>query len=225
MRKTWFTVLLAIALVALGSSQVSAGWFDKIAGIKGSGQEMSETRELAPFNEIELESSADIFVTIGEVQSVTVTTDDNLLDNLKTRVTGSGKLIIDTRKSYRSRIGVRIDIVMPALEAIEVQGSGDIQVFDLDGERLEIDIQGSGDVEIEGRVNELYIDIQGSGDVSARRLEARDVEIDIDGSGDVAVMALTSFDGKINGSGDIRYYGNPEYVSTSINGSGTIRRR
>jgi hypothetical protein len=56
--------------------------------VEGSGVEASEQRDVEAFREIELDGSADVTVTIGGPPSVTVTTDDNLLERVTAEVGG-----------------------------------------------------------------------------------------------------------------------------------------
>jgi len=194
-------------------------------GERGSGDIETEIREVDPFDRIKIDGSADVFVTIGDEQSLSVTTDDNLLDNIKTRVRGRHTLLISSRGNYRSRRGVRIDITVPALTSIRISGSGDAEIEGLTGKMFEIDISGSGDVIAEGEIEEVEINIEGSGDVDARDLRAKAAYVRIAGSGDVDVFAEESFDGNVYGSGDIDFWGRPEHVSRNVSGSGDISRR
>lgn len=221
-------VLLAALYVMLGTTpeaeagRLFSGFFG--SGERGSGDLITETRDLKSFDRIENSTSMDLFITIGDEQKVTVTIDDNLMELIDTRVRGRS-LKISADDSFNSRGKSRIDITVTSLTQLRVKGSGDIEIEGLDGETFEIRLQGSGDVEVEGKVNELEISVQGSGDIDARHLIADDVEVRIQGSGDVSVHAVESFDGMIQGSGDISCYGDPDYTDESVHGSGDIRYR
>ena len=43
-------------------------------------------------------------------------------------------------------------------------------------------------------------------------------------SGDIVVQAQKSLDARINGSGDIKYVGEPAHLITAVHGSGSIGR-
>ena len=64
-----------------------------VAMVVGSGIPASETRELPPFNRVELAGSNQVTIRVGGEQSVVVHADDNILDRVTTRVSG-GKLSI-----------------------------------------------------------------------------------------------------------------------------------
>ena len=220
-------MIALLGMVLLSSQPALAGDLFGLFGHgeRGSGDIETEVREVDSFDRIKIDGSADVFVTIGEGQSLSVSTDDNLLDNVRTRVRGRHTLLISSRGNYRSRHGVRIDITVPKLTSIRISGSGDADIEGITGDVFEIDISGSGDVTVEGEIDEVEINIEGSGDVDARDLRARNAYVQIAGSGDVDVYAEESFDGNVYGSGDRDYWGHPEHVSRHVAGSGDISRR
>ncbi|UCE24014.1 MAG: DUF2807 domain-containing protein [Candidatus Zixiibacteriota bacterium] len=225
MRKTVILVFLA-AVLAVPSAQAGdfLKWITGRSGIEGSGDLVTDTRNLGDFSRIESTGSFDIFVTVGEGQEMTITFDDNLIDLIKTRVRGK-TLKIYSRDSYSSRYSCKIDLKVPYLESIRLSGSGDVEIFDLSGELFECSISGSGDIRADGEVEEVDIRVSGSGDVDTRELIAHEASVRVSGSGDVKVFASEFFDGSVSGSGDIDIYGNPERMSRHVSGSGDIRKR
>ena len=219
------SIVAALSLVLLIAGSASADWFG-FGGksIKGSGDAVTEERDVGSFKRIESNGSADIFVTIGKELSVTVTLDDNLIDLIETEVRGK-TLKIDSRESYSTRLGCKIEITVPELERVYLRGSGDILVERLDAESFEFKLAGSGRLVAEGSTDELELRLSGSGDIDTRDLIAQEAYVSISGSGDVRVHAEESFDGRISGSGDIAIYGDPSDFSKSVSGSGSIRKK
>lgn len=224
--KNTLLCLLAIAIIAAPAT--SAGdVFKFLTGheyIDGSGDLVTQTRDLKEFSRIKLKGSMDLFITVGKDQEVKLTYDDNLIDLIETEVRGK-TLTIWCEESYSSSRGSRIDISVPSLETVDLSGSGDIEIHDLKGDIFEYSVAGSGDLTVGGKVDELEIKVSGSGDVDARELEAAEVYVRVSGSGDVRVFATESFDGRVSGSGDITFYGDPEHVSRHVSGSGDIRKK
>jgi hypothetical protein len=224
-----FVALMAlIALVAVISA-APAGAHDSwrhlfgSATEKGSGVGKSEDRDVGSFKRIDLATAVDLNITVGKPQKVTVTIDDNLLDNIRTRV-HNGTLEITSRSSYSTDESGRIDVQIETLDGVTLSGSGTVKVFNLNGDKFEYVLSGSGDLVAEGRVKQLNVSLDGSGDVDTRKLDADDVSVEINGSGSARVLAHSSLDGVVNGSGDIEYTGDPEHVSRQVNGSGSITR-
>ena len=190
----------------------------------GSGTIVTQDREVTDFQRIELKCSANLHVTIGDKFRVSVSADDNLQDNIITEVSGRHTLIIDAEGSFSTRRGIEVDVTMPSLSLMEVDGSGDVELTGLKSEALEIEIGGSGNVDFDGEVKDLQISIRGSGNVTARDLTAEKVRIETAGSGDVDMSGETSeIDCTMAGSGDIDATRlEAGTASAEVNGSGDI---
>lgn len=245
--KTLSVIGLAVTVLMMSGSVEAGNWFNWTFGgngVKGSGDMVTEERDVIEFSWIETLGAFDVFVKVGEKQSVLITFDDNLIDLIETKVKGK-TLKIYSDESFRSKRTCKIEITVPKLEGAttrgsgditvmnvnsdvfecDINGSGDITVKNLEGDFLECRINGSGDFSADGKVEELEIRVYGSGDVDTRDLRAKEANVVIKGSGDARVHADESFDGSVYGSGDIAYYGDPEHTSKHVAGSGSIRRR
>ncbi len=192
--------------------------------VKGSGDMVTQSRTTEAFQRIETNLGIDLKVEVGKEQSIAVTFDDNLIDFIRTHVDGK-TLVIDSEESFSTRNNVQVVITMPSLELVNSEGSGTIDILNIDSRRFRAIISGSGELSATGKVEQLEIEINGSGDVRTDELEAREVTVVINGSGSAEVNAVESLDGEINGSGDISYIGRPDNIHSSVNGSGTIRKR
>lgn len=199
-------------------------WHDNHRMEVGSGVLSTETKELPVFTAIESHVGMDIVVRIGSPQSVQVTIDDNLQNNFECEV-HRGILEIDSRGSFTTDEEGRIEIVVARLDEVELHGSGNVLVENLDAERFAFHLSGSGNVDLRGKTNILELSLDGSGDIDTRKLMARDAVVEVNGSGDVKVHATGTLDGAVNGSGDILVYGNPKRFLEDVSGSGSIRRR
>lgn len=189
--------LAALALlVLLTACEIQIG-----TGPKGSGIEASSKRETAAFSRIDLRGDAQVSIVAGRASSVTVRGDDNLMSRVKTRVEGD-TLVISTR-NYRSEIGMSVEIGVPALNGVELSGSGAIDVHKLSGASFSADLSGSGDMKIDGKVDELELDISGSGETWLDNISANDIRLGIGGSGDISASGTTdSLEVEIPGSGE-----------------------
>jgi len=193
------------------------------SGVRGSGVEATETRDLPEFESIVLKGSGDVTVEIGDEQSVVVEIDDNLLEIIQTKV-DDGELVIDTEKSYSSKLGLKVRITMVEFDGIEISGSGDADVSGIDGGELQFKVNGSGNVNASGTADEVTIVVNGSGDVNLFKLEASEASVRIAGSGDVDVHATEELNVRIMGSGDVTYDGSPQ-VEMKVMGSGDVNKK
>jgi hypothetical protein len=147
---------------------------------------------------VKLEGSGDVEIGLEEVKNVKVT------------VNGSGDISLQNVSGNFSA---------------SVAGSGDLEVDHVLAERCILSLSGSGDAEMEGSCVDLTISIMGSGDLDAGRLKAVNADVEIMGSGNCVVKVANSLSAKLNGSGDLVYYGNPAKVNAVANGSGEVYRR
>ena len=189
-------------------------------GVRGSGVRAEEDRQVGAFRAVDLESSGNVRVEIGEAHSVHLSGDDNLLSKVTTRVQ-NGVLTIDIVGSCSFRCGLEISITTPTLDRFTIGGSGDVQIHGLAADHVELAIDGSGSIQAQGSVERLIGSIEGSGDLELDELAAQTADLSIEGSGSMVVQVAKELDYSIEGSGSIQYSGSPD-LDGDIEGSGDI---
>ena len=189
--------------------------------IQGSGNIISESRELNNFTSIILLGSIDVNIKTSESNNCVVVADDNLIPYIKTEVVNN-KLNISLNESYSSEEKLVVNINTPNYDEVSLSGSGNINILDFKNNNLSLNISGSGNITGNGEVETLVVKINGSGNLMSKEIKSKSATITINGSGDGEVFASDSISAKINGSGNIEYFGNPENVDSIINGSGDI---
>lgn len=221
-----------VLLVTLAGLFATAGAFGKSwshntgrhdSGIRGSGKMTTESRTVDTFNRVESNLAVTMSIVVGKPQSVELTFDDNLIDFIRTDIDGK-TLVIESDESFSSESELVIKITVPSLELIRSQGSGDIDIANVDSKRFRVDLSGSGTIRVDGKSDMVDIEINGSGEVNTADLTSGDVTVTINGSGEAMVLANGELDAEINGSGNITYSGKPEAVHSSVNGSGRIKK-
>ena len=189
--------------------------------IKGSGNIISENRELTNFSSINLIGGIDVNIKFSDKYNCTVVSDDNLIPYIKTEVINNN-LQISINKNYSSTEGIEVNVNAPEYDEVSISGSGDINIIDFKNDNLSLNISGSGYITANGEVQTLIAKISGSGDIISAELISKSATITINGSGNAKIWASDSISAQINGSGNIEYYGNPINVESKINGSGDI---
>jgi hypothetical protein len=196
---------------------------------KGSDVVKTETRAVQNFSRVEVHVPADVMLVQGTTESLTITTDDNLLPLIQTRVDGNTlKIEGDRNRGFSTRKGLKIQVALKNLEAIAIEGSGDVEADTLRVGNLDASIRGSGDMKFKTlRGDNIKVRIDGSGDVAVDAMIAKSVEGAIRGSGDMKFSSLKTESVKvsIDGSGDFSAAGITETVDARIAGSGDIRMR
>lgn len=234
--------MLIMAITISGCISIDSGGI-AFSSLHGSGEIITEERQISGFNQIHLQGAGNVFLTRGAAQNVQVETDDNIMPFIETRVENSRLIISHARKNIRPGV-LNIHISAANLRGVSISGSGDItgnEIFSSDtfyadiagsgdialkvnAERLESSISGSGSINLSGSTRSYDATITGSGDVDAFDLQTTESSVVITGSGDCRVSVLENLTAKITGSGDVLYKGNPR-LSQSITGSGKVKDR
>lgn len=142
-------------------------------------------------------------------------------------LSGSGDFYVDSFQANHLAVSIQgsgnIDIQSLVADdlSIDLNGSGNITIEELDVKTVETSLQGSGDIQLEGKTETETVKVGGSGNYLAGDLAALAADISIPGSADITIWASDTLTVRVNGSGDIRYYGQP-MIDQSGSGSGNL---
>jgi Putative auto-transporter adhesin, head GIN domain len=205
-------ILLAGALLAVGC---------------GGGPRVTVTRDVAPFDRIEVSDSLDVNVVPGSGDQVRVRAGRDVMDRVRTESSG-GVLQLDI-VDRGIVIGpdpladVRIEVPADSLSGIEIAGSGDVDVRGIDEDRLELLVRGAGDVTASGTVDHLDATIEGAADAELDDLAARTATVTVEGAADADLRVSEELDVTVHGAGDVSYRGDPT-VRSVVEGAGDLRQ-
>lgn len=200
----WLTLIVLItASLACAVPSIPSG----IRTIKGSGNVVTEDRDVSGFDSVALLGFGRVIITQGDEESLTVETDDNLMQYIETEVRGGtlelgfteDDILLDPSDSIIFRLSL-ID-----LAALDSSGAGKFEIEKLETDRLEITLNGLGNYD-------------------APDLESQTATVRVPGAGSVAIWVLNTLDVTINGAGSVEYYGSP-HVTQDISGVGKLTSR
>jgi len=215
-------------------------------GEPGSGNVITQTRNVDDFQSIDLGYPAQVFITQGSTVSVKVEADDNLLPGLITRVR-NGTLEIFYKPEDNIRVNpskaVKVMIVVKDLDDVHFDTAGDIEIDGVETDELQLSVSGAGNLKLANiDVNGLSIDLSGAGNVVAsgdaddfklgisgfgsfngKDLHTKTADVEMSGAGSATVWVDDELDAQISGAGSINYYGSPS-VSKQVSGVGSISR-
>jgi hypothetical protein len=215
------TVLLLAGIVVLVLVDRASNTSNSPGGT-GSGVAATQVRSLPSLTGIDLVGANNVVVRVGARQSVIVHADSNLLGRVTTQVSSGSLVIGNTPGTLNARSPMFVAVTVPSLDALTVEGSGNISVNGVNSPNLTVRLPGSGTIQVAGATTRLDVAIAGSGTALLNRLTARDATASIDGSGSIVLAAAHRLDASISGSGTILYTGNPAEVTKSVTGDGTI---
>jgi hypothetical protein len=241
-------LLLAVSAIAFAvpASQAVASnnsWGSE--KVQGNGNIKKQARELGHFTGVSLSLPAQMELRMGNTESISIETDDNLLPLIDT-VIEDGTLKIRPNKRNLNLHSKTMKIVVQAKDVSRVSlgGSGSIDADTLKGGKLQFDLGGSGAINVKGVesdslsvtvggsgnlktgggwTKQLSVSIGGSGDVNMGQVKAKEASVSVAGSGEATVAVSDALSVTIAGSGDVNYYGDPK-VSKSVVGSGGVKR-
>lgn len=230
-------ILIMLALPLFHSCEAFMNCYE------GNGRLTSEERIVRDFTGVVCRGSFDVVIDYDpQIQSVVVSTDENLQREIEVYVSGNDLYLDEaSNRCLDPRRGMVVEIRIPYLEYVELDGSGDMEVWgfsannmrvessgsgDIDFSELktgdiEVVASGSGDVTLSGKSFTARYDASGSGDIRANEFAVDEAEVDVSGSGDIYVRAFDLLDVFISGSGDVYFYGNP-VIRQQITGSGDL---
>lgn len=203
---------------------LAAGAVAAFASTQASAAERKFT--VTGFNEIEVAGPFDVVVSVGKGQSVRAVGAAKDIDRLKVEVSGN-ELRIGSKErgwmDWSDSDPVKIWVTVPALKAVSLAGSGDMQVDRVKADAFVASIAGSGDLAIASlTASNARFSIAGSGDLTASG-SCRTAEVSIAGSGDVDISGLRcqTLSARVAGSGDITAHATND-AKLTVMGSGAI---
>jgi hypothetical protein len=170
----------------------------------GSGDLVSEEREVGEFEGIHVSGGIDLDLTVDPAAAVSVTVvyDDNLLERIETEVEGT-TLVIRSRGSYSvSGPGRLVEVTTPVLEELAASGGSDVD--------------GSGTLDM------LLIAASGGSDLDLSDLVAGSVSVNASGGSDVTVNVTEEVVGSASGGSDLIILGDPASQHIDVSGGADV---
>jgi hypothetical protein len=170
----------------------------------GSGDLVSEEREVGEFEGIHVSGGIDLDLTVDPAAAVSVTVvyDDNLLERIETEVEGT-TLVIRSRGSYSvSGPGRLVEVTTPVLEELAASGGSDVD--------------GSGTLDM------LLIAASGGSDLDLSDLVAGSVSVNASGGSDVTVNVTEEVVGSASGGSDLTILGDPASQRIDVSGGADV---
>jgi hypothetical protein len=214
--------------------------------VKGNGNVTTESRPVKAFKKLEINGIFDVIITQGDVEAVSVETDENLQEFILIEQDGD-RLSLNTSSevNFKKSTKMNVYVTVKSMTHLSSNGIGDVKTENqLNGKKLTVDISGVGDVDLNMNYGSLEFDYQGVGDVllkgdvakvdmdcmgvgnvKAYDLNTKEVKLDQSGVGDTEFFASDAVDIDFSGVGNVRYKGNPASKSIDKDGIGSVKAK
>lgn len=207
-----FALLVALAVAACSP------------GINGSGHVKTESRPVSGFTSVHLSGVGHLIITQTGTESLSITTDDNILP-LITASVSNGTLSIGVKPGNSIGKVTQLDytLTVKTLREIDVSGAATVTATGITTGALTLSLSGASNATVSGQAPTLTLTISGAGNFNGRQLASQTATVTISGAGSASVAASNTLDATISGAGSITYYGNP-HVTQHISGAGSIKQ-
>jgi hypothetical protein len=192
-------ILMRTIYLAASSSILVAA-----CGPTGSGNVVTETREVAEFDSIEVSGGITLRLTaaVDADPSVTVTYDDNLIDRVGTDVHGT-TLVIESRGGFTVLgEGRLVEVTTPSLDELEASGG--------------TEVTGSGSL------GSLSLAASGGTEVDLADLIVDSMNLEASGGASVVVNVTERIEGAASGGAEVTILGNPASQIMDVSGGADV---
>jgi hypothetical protein len=173
-------------------------------GPTGSGNVVTETREVGGFDAIEVSGGIVLRLTVDANADplVTATYDDNLQDRIGTEVDGTTLVIRNIGRYTVLGEGRLVDVTTPTLVALEASGG--------------TDVTGTG------AVGSVTVQASGGSDVDLSDLIADSMVLAASGGASVVVNVAERIEGEASGGAEVTILGDPASQVIDVSGGADV---
>jgi hypothetical protein len=235
------TILLSLSVIAAASVMlVSCGGGNCVTG---SGKQVTEQRKVTKFSQIDISGDYQLIIKQDTGTLVNITADDNLMQYIKTDVSGD-KLTIKKNKNICSTGKFTVNITMPNLAAIKAAGAIDISsdgkittkdlsldlagankvTLNLNADNVTTQASGIVNLNFTGQASSHSVALSGSGELNALDFVVAKYRIDANGASHCKINVLNDLSVNTSGASQVEYRGNPKNIDNSKSGASSLKK-
>ena len=191
----------------------------------GSGNVVTENRQVSGFDGIAVSGIGEVIVERTGSESLTITSDDNILPHLESEVR-NGILYLGEKNnvSLTPSDGIIYRITASTFDEINVSGAVTVLASGIDTELLDTNMSGACTIQTEGKADSQDIATSGSTVYNGEDLDSRTVNINVSGTSYIVVRVSEFLRGLVSGAALVEYIGNPT-VDVTVSGTAVVRPR
>ncbi len=210
--------------------------------VSGSGKQITKIRQVEPFTFVETSGSIKLILKQGE-QEVKIVADDNIMEELRTRVSGN-TLVIDMDGNFCDSGPITVYLTAKSFEGVEASGAVDIESegllrvkdfeMDLSGSskvnlninaaNVRTESSGASEIFLKGQASSHEVNLSGSSSVDALDFVVGKYSIESSGASDSKINVLNELRVRSSGASDVKYRGNPSKISNDDSGASSVSK-
>ena len=218
--------------------------FSSCRQVTGSGNIISEKKEVKNFTGISAGSAFDVEVRIGSPVAVEIQADDNLMKLIQVKVV-ENTLRIHARNGVSfTNCHFKAVITVPGLDHIESSGAATVNVLDelknsekielhasgaakikaqVDAPAIDAESSGAANIELTGKTKDLDANASGGANIHASGLLSENADAEASGAGNIHLYASVKLDASASGAGNVFYKGGAT-VNKETSGAGNVKK-
>ena len=192
--------------------------------IIGSGRYVTEGRPVQGFTSLSISAGAKATVTLGGVESLEITAEDNIIPLIESTVV-NGQLILGLRSNAGSLTthSISYRIGMRDITSIVGSSAAQIEIHGIETPALFLDLSSAAAFTGSGRVDRLDMNLSSAARVHAAALASRVAIARLSSASGSLVRVSDSLTGSASSAAVLEYVGDP-FVQVQTSSGATVRR-
>ena len=191
--------------------------------VVGSGNAQTEQRTDGSFTKVSFEEAIKATVIVGPDVTISVTTDDNVLANVKTTVV-AGKLSVNIDGNVMPRTPVTVAITVPVLDDAEASSAASLTVTGVNSGSFSATAASAATLIVRGNADSVDVKVDSAASADLGDVPAQTATVKASSAGRTTVNAQVSVSGSVDSGAVVTVEGNPPSVNVATNSGGVVVR-
>ena len=211
----------------------------------GSGDLETEEYSFSDFKKVEIGSAFKFDIRQSDTYSVSITADDNVIDDVKVSKSGDTLKIDLSLFGSLGSVTLEAEITMPQLVGLDISGAsrGSVSGFsssdnidielsgasrltgDITAGDIDIEASGASNIELTGSAGNLVADVSGASRCSLDDFPVNDADVEFSGASSGTINLSGRLDADISGASRLYYIGEPTMGNVNTSGASSLSKR
>lgn len=210
----------------------------------GSGNVISQQREVGEFSGVIVGGDFDVEITTGGSSRVVISADDNIIDDIHTKI-DNGKLKITLKNGLNLRKAhMKASISVPSLNLIKSSASARVKLVNqlrsdskvtlkassassisgnIHAPTTDVESSSGASIEIGGETKKLYVAASSGASIRAFDLLSETTDAEASSGGSACVHASVKLDASASSGGTVKYRGNGSVTIRKSSGGSVVK--